>query len=128
MAISHNISNAAAGYLVVDWARPSERETNRDTIELYKRHCYAVRRPAIVLRVRLKTCSITLDMDPMQRDRVVKMGGLTPAESAAIEKLMEPYRRELRGSPIIRRWGFIPGEFAHDLATSIFKIIMGEVA
>jgi hypothetical protein len=93
------------GYLILDWTRPFARETNRGVIELYKRHCYAVRWPAIVLRAHQQTCSITVDLDSMQRDRAVEMGGMTPAESAAIEELMQPYRKELRGSPIIRRWG-----------------------
>jgi len=72
-----------------------------------------------------KSCSILLDMDSMERDGEVNWGGLTDAESAAINKLMQPFRKELKGSPIIRQWGRVPYDRAHGLAVRIFEIIMG---
>jgi len=113
------------GYRLVDWTRQADREGEEAGIRWYKRYSWKVHRPMIVLRAHAQFCSILVDMDSMERDGGVNWGGLTDAESAAINKLMQPYRKELQGSPIIRQWGRVPYERAHWLAVSIFIIIMG---
>jgi hypothetical protein len=115
------------GYQLADWTRQCDREAEEAGVLLYARRCRTLRRPMIAVRAHAKACSILVDMDSMQRDREINMGGLSDTESAAIDELMQPYWRELRGSWIIRQWGRVPYERAHELAVSIFKIIMGEL-
>jgi len=80
-----------------------------------------------------KACSIVVDLGSIGRGRNVLNGGLSEAESAAIDELMDtapgrtsPYNRQLRTGRIIRRWFRVPDEHAFELAVGLFKVIMGE--
>jgi hypothetical protein len=66
------------GVYIID---PSNRDDDRSSVRLYDRDCRETRRPLIVLRMHVRTCSIVLDLDPMGRDRNVNNGGLSDTES-----------------------------------------------
>jgi len=108
------------GYHLADLTRQCDRYAEETGVRIYGRRCREKRWPMIVLRAHARFFSLLLGMGSLQRE-----DGLTDAESVAIDKLMAPFRKELKGSRFIRQWGRIPNWRAHGLAVRIFTIIMG---